>query len=228
MKQQHKPGTITLWLVEDESWFAEEYMAELAEYEDLNVDRHFITCEELYACAVKLRPSEGPDAILMDIRLPGASGIEGTRKLKERWPDVPILMLTNNDHPDVIFEAFKAGASGYLLKDTSHEQGTAAIREAVYYGGMLLPAKVARKTMTFFSGQSANRAYRLTPRETEVLTLMCNGTSNRDELADRLFISSQTVNNHLRHIYEKLHVHSATEAVSKAYREHLIPWRNRS
>ena len=226
MKEHHKSGTITLWLVEDESWFAKEFMAELSEYEDLTCERHFITCEELYACAVKLRPSQGPDAILMDIRLPGDSGIAGARKLKERWPDIPIIMLTNDDQPDVIFDAFKAGASGYLLKDTSREQGIAAIREAVYYGGMLLPARVARKTMQFFTDLPGTRDYRLTRRETEVLTHMCNGISNRNELADTLFISYQTVNNHLRNIYDKLHVHSAAEAVAKAFRERLTPWRN--
>ncbi len=219
------PKSIEVWLVEDDSNCAQEYLTFFNSVSDLHCAKVFVTFEEVEDFARALQPVQVPDAVIMDIKLPGIDGIEGAIRLKQIIPNVPIIMLTNLDTADVLYRALKAGASGYLIKDTPYDQIITAIRETVYRGGMLMPARVAKKTMRFFTRQRPRQDYGLTDREKEVLQLMCDGISKRDELAQKLFISAQTVNNHLRKIYDKLHVHSATDAVSKAFRESLINWR---
>jgi DNA-binding NarL/FixJ family response regulator len=129
-------------------------------------------------------------------------------------------MLTIRDDAETIYAALRAGASGYLIKNDQVDQIVAAIREAAQ-GGTLMPAPVARKVLGFFQQQESKPDYGLTEREMEVLQEMTEGYVQK-EIADRLFISPSTVNTHIQHIYEKLHVHSGIEAVAKALRERLV------
>jgi DNA-binding NarL/FixJ family response regulator len=166
--------------------------------------------------------STGPDVILTDIGLPGMNGVEGTRILRERFPEVPILALTVYDDDDNVFDAICAGASGYLLKNTTPARLLEALREVVDGGAPMSP-DVARRVVTVFrSFRPPPRAgYHLTPQETELLKLMVEGHHYKTAAA-AMGITTSTVSFHLKHIYEKLQVHSKTEAVSKALRERVI------
>lgn len=163
-----------------------------------------------------------PDVALLDIGLPGMSGIEGVRRLKALHPQVQILMLTvyaDNDH---VFEAICAGACGYLLKDTPPTRLLEAIRE-LYDGGAPMSPEIARKTVTMFQRVVPPRTEdgRLSARETEVLRLLAEGHAYKTAAAE-LNVSLDTVRFHVRHIYEKLHVHSKSEAVAAALRSGLV------
>lgn len=163
-----------------------------------------------------------PDVILTDIGLPGMDGIEGTRILRERLPQVPILALTVYDDEENVFNAICAGASGYLLKNTAPARLLESLREVVDGGAPMSP-DVARRVVTLFREfRPPERAsYHLTPQETELLKLMVEGHHYKTA-AREMGISINTVSFHLKHIYEKLQVHSKTEAVAKALRERLI------
>jgi DNA-binding NarL/FixJ family response regulator len=163
-----------------------------------------------------------PDVILTDIGLPGMSGIRGTEILRERFPHVPILTLTVYDNDDQVFAALCAGASGYLLKNTAPARLLESIREAVEGGAPMSP-EVARRVIRLFREfrPPENASYHLTAQETELLKLLVEGHYKKTA-ARELGISTNTVSFHLKNIYAKLQVHSKTEAVAKALREHLI------
>jgi DNA-binding NarL/FixJ family response regulator len=168
-----------------------------------------------------------PDVILMDVRMPKRSGIEATRQVKERLPHVKILMLTISDEEGDLYDAIKAGASGYLLKEISIDEVADAIR-AVWAGQSKITPSMATKLLAEFAAMSKRAeetrqlpAPRLTEREMEVLRLVAQGLNNRD-IAKDLFISENTVKNHIRNILEKLHLHSRMEAVVYAVREKLL------
>jgi len=168
-----------------------------------------------------------PDVVLMDVRMPRRSGIEAAREIKEMLPHVRILMLTVSEEEADLYEAIKAGASGYLLKEISTEEIPQAIRSVVSGQSRISPS-MASKLLTEFatmSKQAAERRLmpppRLTERETEVLKLVANGLNNRD-IARELFISENTVKNHVRNILEKLHLHSRMEAVVYAVRQNIL------
>jgi two-component system NarL family response regulator len=168
-----------------------------------------------------------PDVVLMDVRMPRVSGIEATRRIAEAVPATKILMLTVSDEEDDLYDAIKAGATGYLLKEISIEEVATAIR-AVVSGQSLISPSMASKLLSEFTSL-AKRADerqsvptpRLTDRELEVLKLVAQGMSNR-EIAGDLYISENTVKNHVRNILEKLHLHSRMEAVVYAVREKLL------
>jgi two-component system NarL family response regulator len=168
-----------------------------------------------------------PDVVLMDVRMPRISGIEATRAIAESVPAAKILMLTVSDEEDDLYEAIKAGATGYLLKEISIEEVATAIR-AVVSGQSLISPSMASKLLTEFTSLSKRAderqsvpTPRLTDRELEVLKLVAEGMSNR-EIAGELYISENTVKNHVRNILEKLHLHSRMEAVVYAVREKLL------
>ncbi|HEY2129867.1 MAG TPA: response regulator transcription factor [Streptosporangiaceae bacterium] len=170
-----------------------------------------------------------PDVVLMDIRMPKSSGIEACRAMKEVAPSSKIVILTISDEEEDLFEAIRAGASGYLLKDIPLDEVADVVR-AVYGGQSLINPSMAAKLLTEFAALNKRDqeeraeqvpAPKLTDREMQVLKLVAKGMNNRD-IAKELFISENTVKNHVRNILEKLQIHSRMEAVMIAVREKLI------
>jgi DNA-binding NarL/FixJ family response regulator len=181
--------------------------------------------------AVEKAAESLPDIVLMDIRMPRSSGIEACRAMKEAAPSAKIIILTISDEEEDLFEAIRAGASGYLLKDIPLDEVADTVR-AVHGGQSLINPSMAGKLLTEFAAlakrdeEDADRAQevpapRLTDREMQVLKLVARGMNNRD-IAKELFISENTVKNHVRNILEKLQIHSRMEAVMVAVREKLI------
>ena len=183
------------------------------------VSRHG-SAEEALKEIVKVRPQ----VVLMDINLPGMNGVECVRRLKPQLPDTQIIMLTVYQNTDHIFNALAAGATGYMLKQTPPAELLAAIKE-VQAGGSPMSSHIARKIVQSFQRPVAapNEASNLSPREAEVLDLLAKGFLYK-EIAEQMKVSYATVHTHIRHIYEKLHVRSRTEAVAK----HLAQSRNPS
>jgi DNA-binding NarL/FixJ family response regulator len=168
-----------------------------------------------------------PDVVLMDVRMPRVSGIDATKAIATAVPAAKILMLTVSDEEDDLYDAIKAGATGYLLKEISIEEVATAIR-AVVSGQSLISPSMASKLLSEFTNLAKKAderqsvpTPRLTDRELEVLKLVAEGMSNR-EIAGELYISENTVKNHVRNILEKLHLHSRMEAVVYAVREKLL------
>ena len=162
------------------------------------------------------------DVLLLDIQLPGMSGVEGIRVLRERHPRLPVVALTIFEDDDEVFGALCAGACGYLLKKTPPAQIAEAVRQA-RGGGSPLSPEVARRIVEHFQNAPAppRRESSLTPQERSLLKLLADGHSYQSG-AERLGVSINTVRDHVRSIYEKLHVHSKAEAVSKGLRRRLI------
>jgi DNA-binding NarL/FixJ family response regulator len=171
--------------------------------------------------ALKSHPK--PDVILLDVGLPGMSGIEGIRLIKAVSPATHIIMLTVFDDQDKIFNAICAGASGYLLKNADEDAVADAVEE-VLRGGAPINPRVAMLVLNMFASRQAppKADYGLSAREREVLEWVVKGMVKKD-VAERLGLSYHTVDNHLRSIYAKLHVHTRGGAVAKAVAEHLLP-----
>ncbi len=165
--------------------------------------------------ALSLLPSHKPEVVLMDIQLPKMSGIECTAQLRELLPATQVIMVTIYEDPDRIFRALRAGASGYLLKRATREQVLEAIRE-VREGGVPMSRSIGRKVISHFKDQEAgaSEAEKLTPREREVLDLIVLGLSNK-VIASRMSLTLEGLRWHLKHIYQKLHVHSRVEIMAK-------------
>jgi two-component system NarL family response regulator len=175
--------------------------------------------------AVRKAEEHAPDVVLMDVRMPKMSGIEATRAIAESVPTARILMLTVSDEEEDLYDAVKAGATGYLLKEISIEEVANAIR-AVTTGQSLISPSMASKLLSEFTNLAKQAekkvlAPKLTDRELQVLKLVAQGLSNR-EVAEQLYISENTVKNHVRNILEKLHLHSRMEAVVYAVREKIL------
>jgi DNA-binding NarL/FixJ family response regulator len=165
--------------------------------------------------ALRKIPEETPDVVLMDINLPGMRGIECVARLKARAPKTQVLMLTTYDESDLIFESLRAGAHGYLLKNTTPAELIQAV-EQVHSGGAPMSMNIARKVVNHFQRikQPSSEMEKLTKRENEILALLAKGYLYK-EIGDQLGISISTVRAHLHTVYEKLHVQSRTEAVVK-------------
>lgn len=178
----------------------------------------FRTMEEAIARASR----ERPDVVLTDIGLPGMSGIDGTRRLKELYPELVVLVLTVYDDDERIFDALCAGACGYLLKRTRPEKLLESLREAATGGAPMSPEIAAKVIKLFREFRPPEKVdYDLTPHETRVLKLLVEG-HNFTTAAKKLGVTYHTVKFHMNRIYDKLQVHSKTDAVSKALRERVL------
>jgi len=189
---------------------------------DMEVVAEAVNGEEAVARTAELQP----DVVLMDVTMPVLNGIEATKIIKEKYPEVKVLALTVHDSQDYFFHIIQAGASGYVLKgDTSIELITAL--RAVYRGGVFLSPLVARKLLEDYlrrvvSGEEVSSYNGLTEREREILTYIAQGHTNQ-EIADRLLISPYTVQTHRAHIMEKLNLHNRAELIRYALKRGLIP-----
>ncbi|HTL73291.1 MAG TPA: response regulator transcription factor [bacterium] len=165
--------------------------------------------------ALRVLPKLEPELVLMDIQLPNMSGVECVARLKELLPALKAIMVTVYEDPDRVFSALRAGASGYLLKRSTPDEVLNAMRE-VQLGGGAMSGEIARKVIGYFREQTTAKSEveELTPREREVLELVVHGLSNK-EICERLNVTVAAVRFHLKHIYQKLHVHSRTEAALK-------------
>jgi DNA-binding NarL/FixJ family response regulator len=173
---------------------------------------------------IKHLNEDEPDVVLMDIQMPGTSGIEAVAVLRNKFPDLPVLMQTIFEDDSKIFAAICAGANGYMLKNTPPVKLLEAIREVAEGGSPMTPS-VAAKVLKMFKDQNPKATtvenIELTEREKEILTLLVDGLSYK-MIADKLFISYETVHSHVKKIYQKLHVSSANEAISKALRSKIV------
>ena len=208
----------TLWIVEDHAAFRRTLVRVLNAETDLQCSRDFDSCEKLLAALAK---PDVPDLILLDVGLPGMSGLEGIRLIKERAPKALVVILTVFEDDDKVFQAICAGAAGYLLKTSSGADITQAVRDALAGGSPMNP-RIARRVLEMFSKLAPKQNdYGLSEREKEILQLMTTGLIKK-EIADKLTLSVHTVDTYLRRIYEKLAVNTRTGAVAKALKEGLV------
>jgi DNA-binding NarL/FixJ family response regulator len=200
---------IDVFIVEDDEPFSALLSRELSKTKKIRI----VGCSPTAEQAIREIPRLNPGLVILDIKLPGMNGIECLRRLKEpvALSRAKVLMLTGNEDSQLIFEALKAGANGYLSKDhISGKELSVAIRDVAAGGGVMSPS-IARKVIQFFQAP-ATTVSKLSKREMEVLANLSEGLTSK-EIADKLSISENTVHKHLASIYTKLHVRSRTEAV---------------
>ena len=208
----------TIWIIEDHAAFRRTLVRVLNTETGLQCTRDFDSCEKALAA---LAHDEAPGLILLDVGLPGMSGLDGIRLLKERAPKSLVVILTVFEDDDKVFQAICAGAAGYLLKTSSATDITQAVRDALAGGSPMTP-RIARRVLDMFSKFAPKQSdYGLSDREKEILLLMTTGLIKK-EIADKLTLSIHTVDTYLRRIYEKLEVNTRTGAVAKALKEGLV------
>ncbi len=208
----------SIWIIEDHAAFRRSLGRVLNVEPDLRCTADFDSCEKALDA---LRTGEVPDLILLDVALPGMSGLEGIRFIKERTSKPLIVILTVFEDDDKVFSAICAGAAGYLLKTSSAAEVTQAVRDALG-GGSPMTSRIARRVLDMFSKLAPKQAdYGLSDREKEILQLMVTGLIKK-EIASQLGLSVHTVDTYLRRIYEKLEVNTRTGAVAKALKEGLV------
>lgn len=211
---------IKVVIIEDNATIREGLSALINGTEGYSCVGSFESCEKFFGDLPKLEI----DVALMDIKLPGMSGIEGVEKLKRERPEISTLMLTIYEDNKVVFDALCAGACGYLVKKTPPTRLLEAIKE-VYEGGSPMSSHIARQVINVFQQNKSNKKEEdeneLSEREKDVLNSLADG-NNYQEIAEKLFISVDTVRHHIRNVYKKLHVHSQSQAVAKAIRKGLI------
>src|SRR5499433_307203 len=212
------PAVIKVAIVEDQREFRECLAILIDGTEGYRCTGSFRSMEE----ALDRIGGNLPDVVLVDIGLPGMSGVDGIRILKERYPGLLLVMNTVYEDDERIFDALCAGACGYLLKKTPPARLLESLREAVAGGAPMSPEVARRVVLLFRQFRPPDKAdYQLTPHEARLLKLLIDGHNYKTAAAE-LGVSVNTVSFHMRHIYEKLQVHSKSEAVSKALRNHLI------
>lgn len=204
---------ISVIIVEDDSEIRDSLKLLIDDTKGFEVLQTFEDAET----ALNWLDDEIPDVVLMDIGLPGMSGIDATKQIKKKYPNLDVLVLSIHENDEYVFDALCSGATGYLTKDTSPTKIIDSIKET-YNGGAPMSTQIARMVVGSFKIEPSPD---LTKRESEVLTELCNGSSYK-MIADKLFISEETVRKHLKNIYRKLEVHSKSEAVAKAIRDRLV------
>lgn len=217
-------GPIRVIVCDDHAVYRRGLALVLTPEDDIEIVGEAADGEEALALARRV----DPDVVLLDVRMPGMGGIEAARRLALEVPAARVVMLTASDSEDDLYEAVKAGAVGYLLKEISIDEIAGAVRSVAQGQSLLAPAMAGKLFAEFNAlarriegGRVAPEGPRLTAREIEVLRHIARGDSNRD-IAVELFISENTVKNHVRNILDKLNVHSRTEAALWAVREKLV------
>lgn len=211
-------NTIDVWAIEDSDTYRIAIVRVLNSIDGIRCTKAFPNCEEAIQ---SLNSDNRPRVVLMDINLPGITGVEGVRQIKAEAPDILIIMLTAIENHSSIMQAICAGATGYLLKTSSMDTISQAIFDVVQGGAPMTP-QIARSVLHLFVRHVPTEAdYGLSKQETRVLDLLVEGKAKK-EVADVLQLSYHTVDNYVRGIYRKLHVHSLSAAVAKAVRERLF------
>lgn len=218
MKKQDKP--IRVIIADDNKNILESVQAVLNDSEDIHLVATFGSAKECVENIESLKP----DVVLMDIDMPAMTGIDAVKIIRNKFPGLPILMLTGFEDDDKVFNSICAGANGYLLKTTTLESLIFQIKE-VYAGGAPMTPVIARKMLNAFAKmqapQNASEEYKLSKREKDVLELLVKGKSYK-MISTQLNISYETVHSHIRRIYQKLHVNSVSEAVSKTIIQKIL------
>ncbi|AQS94064.1 DNA-binding response regulator [Polaribacter sp. BM10] len=216
--------SLKVCIVEDNYFLTKAIKVKLSFFDDITVKFDAKNGAELID---KLEENHNIDVILMDIQMPEINGIKATELVKNKYPQIKIIMLTVLDDDDYIFKAIKSGANGYLLKETKPEILHKSIVEVIKGGAPMTPS-IALKTLNLLRNTSlpepkniANKNYKLSKREIEILVQLSKGL-NYNLIADNLIISPATVRKHIENIYKKLQVHSKVEAVLKAQKRNLI------
>lgn len=200
-------------IVEDDAEIRNSFVMIVNSSEKFAVVNAYGTCEE----AIKHLGHDKPDYVLMDIELPGMSGIQGSRIIKDKSPSSEIIMVTVYEDNEQVFEALKAGASGYITKSSNHLELLSALEE-ISRGGSPMSSKIARMVIDNFH---INPNSPLTKRETEILQLISEGKTYT-QISEQLFISKETAKTHIKNIYSKLQVNSKSEALARAAQDKLI------
>ncbi len=207
------PQTIRICIVEDDNLIRDGFALLINSTYGYKIVNTYQRCED----ALKNLEVDAPDVVLMDINLPGMSGIEGIIRIKKIRPKTNIIVVTVYENDDLVFKALCAGAGGYLTKNMQPTRLLEAIRD-IMEGGAPMSTNIARMVVASFQ---KNRNSPLTARETEVLELLAKGKSYTT-IAEQLFVDKETVRSHIKNIYWKLEVHSKAEAIEKAIRDKLI------
>lgn len=205
--------TVRVVIIEDNAEFREVLASYIRDYEKLKLIQSYSDCEQ----ALKYLNIDRPNLVLMDIGLPGISGIEGTARIKAKLPKTEVIIITVFENSESVFLALQNGASGYLTKNLSKEELLASIDECLA-GGAPMSMKIAKMVVSSFKKSNDSP---LSQRETEVLDNLAKGKSY-NSIAETLFVSKDTVKFHIKNIYFKLQVNSREEAIETAYRQKLI------
>lgn len=209
---------ITVWVIEDNALFQKSIVSLINDQPDMCCDWVYSSCEEAVAA---LKSAQCPDVILHDIGFPGMDGITCVGIIKQKYPTTQIVMFTVFEDSDNIFDAICAGATGYLVKSSTETTIIQGIHD-VLAGGSPMNPTIARKAIELFSRMhKVPKEYGLSTREREILEQIVHGSGNK-QIAEKFHVSHHTIDAHLRNIYEKLQVHSRTEAATKALKERLI------
>jgi len=220
IKRTSVPSTkrAEIWIVEDNIFFQKCLIELINNESDLICSQSFNSCEKTLQ---HLKLGTHPSIILLDIGLPGMSGLEGIQKFKQLAPSTQIIIITVHEDSDSIFQAICDGAAGYLLKNSPVEKIIEAIHD-VQNGGSPINAQIARKVLTAFAAlNSPSHDYNLTEREREILLQMINGLTKK-EIGKKLSLSHHTIDTHVRKIYERLHVNKRSSAVAKALKQRIL------
>ena len=214
---------INVMLVEDNPAYRKSITYALNGRDGIHLTHQFGTAEIAIQSLLEMKPAEIPDIILLDLNLPGMSGLDALPDFRQSTPETQVIILTQSNREADIMKAISLGASGYLLKSCTVNELREGI-QSVMRGGASLDEHVAKLLLEKLAPSRPKDSEHqiLTEREIEILTLLATGLVKK-EIADRLSISAHTVNNHIRHIYEKLHVPNAPSAIAKAYKSGILP-----